>query len=119
MSFRLLANVDIRIDLLRLIVELKSLKRYKNVFSFEFDILLGFNVKNDRDFRVVGAIFWDFYSKFHFVMNVKLHLVNAQNRKHTVAVGRLDNTFFQISSDTSVNTVKLAAVDMLLVNVNL
>lgn len=56
MSFKLLANVDNRIDLLRLIVELKSLKRYKNEFSLAFDTLLGRNVKNDNDFRVVGAI---------------------------------------------------------------
>lgn len=56
MSFRLLANVDNRIDLLRLIVELKSLKRYKNGISLGFDTLLGRNVRNDSDFRVVGAI---------------------------------------------------------------
>lgn len=58
MFFRLLANVDNRIDLRRFIVELKSLKRYKNEFSFELDTLRGFNVKNDRDFRV-GAILLD------------------------------------------------------------
>lgn len=65
MSFRVLANVDNRIDLLRLIVELKSLKRYKNEFSLEFDTLLGRNVKKDKDFRVVGAIFlMDFVLNF-------------------------------------------------------
>lgn len=51
--FRLLANVDSRIDLRRFIVELKSLNRYKNELSL--DTFLGFNVKNDRDF-LVGAI---------------------------------------------------------------
>lgn len=64
MFFRLLANADKRIDLRRFIVELKSLKRYKNVLSLDLDTLLGLNVKNDRDF-LVGAILLDtFSSKF-------------------------------------------------------
>lgn len=55
MFFKLLDNADNRIDRRRFIVELKSLKRYKNVFSFELFDLFGFNVKNGSDFRV-GAI---------------------------------------------------------------
>lgn len=53
MFFRLLTNVDSRIDRRRCMVELKSLNRHKNVLSF--DTLLGFNVRNDKDFRF-GAI---------------------------------------------------------------
>lgn len=49
-----------RIERRRLIVVLKSLKRYKNEFSlFDFLELFGFSVRNDIDFRV-GAIFKDF-----------------------------------------------------------
>lgn len=52
--FRLPANAS-RIDFRRFIVELKSLKRYKNVFSLELLTLVDLNVRKGRDF-LVGAI---------------------------------------------------------------
>lgn len=54
MFFKLLAKFERRIDLRRFIVELKSLKRYKNVFSFDLLELYGFGVRNGSDF--LGAI---------------------------------------------------------------
>lgn len=56
MFFKLLDNVESLIDLRLFIVELKSLKRYKNEFSFDLFVLFGFNVKNGKDFLLVGAI---------------------------------------------------------------
>lgn len=60
MPFKLLDNVDSRIDRRRFIVELKSLKRYKNKFSFAFFALAGFKVRNGKDF-LVGAMFFFFF----------------------------------------------------------
>lgn len=56
MFLKLLANADSLIDFRRFIVELKSLKRYRNVFSLGLLVLVDLNVKKGKDFRV-GAIF--------------------------------------------------------------
>lgn len=54
--FKLLDKADSRIVHLRLlIVELKSLKRHKNEFSFDLFAFWGFNVRNGKDF-LIGAI---------------------------------------------------------------
>lgn len=56
MFFKLVDKADNRIvDLRLLIVELKSLKRYKKEFSFDLFALCGFNVTNGKDF-LIGAI---------------------------------------------------------------
>lgn len=52
-----------RIDFRLFIVELKSLKRYKNVFSLELFDLFDLNVRKGKDF-LVGAIFGAKFSVF-------------------------------------------------------
>lgn len=55
MFLKLLDNADSRIDFRLLIVELKSLKRYKNEFSLDLFAFCDFKLRNGKDF-LVGAI---------------------------------------------------------------